>query len=231
MLQIGVKRLRRLWPSASIGVLTESPSNLALFCPEAKPIPRSGRDVWLGDNPILGGINRLLPRSAARSASTLNRALRLRYPDAFRRLMHLRLGIRDRGNVRPQVDAFIEAIKHADLFVVCGAGGFTDSSRAWNISTLNTIEEAVQRKIPVVMFGQGMGPLNDILVQRRARKVLPKVSLLSLRGGRDGKKLAESMGLNPTRLIVTGDEAVELAYQARATKAGEAVGINLRAAF
>jgi polysaccharide pyruvyl transferase WcaK-like protein len=230
MLQIGVKRLQRLWPSASIAVLTESPTNLALFCPEAKALPRSGRDVWLADNAVLGGFGRLLPRAASRTAGRLNRALRLRCPDTFRRLMHLRLCIRDRVNVRPQVDDFVEAIKHADLFVVCGAGGFTDSTRAWNISTLNTIEEALQRKVPVVMFGQGMGPLSDFLVQRRARKILPKTSLLSLRGGRGEKEVAESLGLNPARLLVTGDEAVELAYEARRSKAGEAVGINLRVA-
>jgi colanic acid/amylovoran biosynthesis protein len=121
-------------------------------------------------------------------------------------------------------------MKHADLFVVCGAGGFTDATREWNISTLNTVEEAIQRKVPVAMFGQGLGPLTDVHVQRRARRVLPKVSLLSLRGARGGDVLAQRFGLSPSQLVTTGDEAVELAYKARARKPGQAVGINIRVA-
>ncbi len=230
MLQVAVTRLLRLWPSACIDVLTESPGNLAAYCPGTKPLPRAGRDLWVGDSAIFGGFDRLLPRAASVGLSGLSRTLRLRCPDAFRRLMHLRLAIRDRRNVGPQVDAFIEAMSHADLFVVCGAGGFTDSAGAWNASTLNTLEEAIQRKVSAVMFGQGMGPLNDLQVQNRARRVLPEVSLFTLRGARGGQELAESLGLNPARLLTTGDEAVELAYEARAREAGEAVGINLRVA-
>jgi len=230
MLQVAYQRLRELWPSASIEVLTESSTNLALFCPEAKPLPRSGRDLWVGENAILGGFERLLPPGASLASAGFSRSFRLRYPAAFRLLTHLRLAIRDRRNVRPSVNSFLVSLKHADLFVVCGAGGFTDSTREWNISTLNTVEEAIQRNVPVVMFGQGMGPLNDLRVQCRARKVLPKVRLLSLRGARGGQAVAERLGVNPSQLVTTGDEAVELAYNARARESGHAVGINLRVA-
>jgi len=121
-------------------------------------------------------------------------------------------------------------MRHADLFVVCGAGGFTDSTREWNIATLNTVEEAIRRNIPVVMFGQGMGPLNDSQVQRRARQVLPKVRLLSLRGARGGEAVAQYLGMQASQLLTTGDEAVELAYDAKALESGQAVGVNLRVA-
>lgn len=144
--------------------------------------------------------------------------------------MYLRLAIRDRGNVSPDVNAFLEAMEHADLFVVCGSGGFTDYTRDWNISTLNTVEEAVQRNIPVVMFGQGLGPLNDRDILKRARKVLPKVSLLTLRGSRGGSVVAQSLGLSSSQILTTGDEAVEIAYETRKKEPGRAVGINLRAA-
>ncbi len=227
MLQVGVKRLQELWPAARVDVLTESATNLALFCPGANPLPREGRDFWVGDNAIWGNFERILPWATARRVS---RVFRLRCPDAFRRLVRLRLRLRDRRNVRPQVDAFIEAMNAADLFVVCGAGGFTDSSRDWNILTLNTIEEAIQRKVPVAMFGQGMGPLDDFHVQRRAREVLPGVSLLGLREGRSGPTVARSFGISPSQIMITGDEAVELAYGARRAEPGEAVGVNLRVA-
>ncbi len=230
MLQVAVSRLRRIWPSASLEVLTGCPANLALFCPDAKPVPRAGRDLWIGDNAIIGGFDRLLPRATSVGLSGLSRALRLRCPAGFRLLMYLRLAIRDRGNVSPDVNAFLEAMEHADLFVVCGSGGFTDDTRDWNISTLNTVEEAVQRNIPVVMFGQGLGPLNDRDILKRARKVLPKVSLLTLRGSRGGSVVAQSLGLSSSQILTTGDEAVEIAYETRKKEPGRAVGINLRAA-
>jgi polysaccharide pyruvyl transferase WcaK-like protein len=230
MLQVGVRRLQRLWPSARIEVLTESPSHLALFCPGTSSLPRAGRDLWIGNQAIIGGFDRLLPQAAAIGLSNLSRTCRLRYPVAFRSLADLRLTIRDRRNVRPDVDVFLEAMEHADLFVVCGAGGFTDDTRQWNISILDTIEEAVQRNIPVVMFGQGLGPLSDPDILARARKVLPKVAFITLRGGRGGSSLAESLGVDSSRILTTGDEAVEIAYEAREKEPGQAIGINLRVA-
>jgi polysaccharide pyruvyl transferase WcaK-like protein len=230
MLQVGVRRLQRLWPAAQIEVLTESPVALALFCPGAKSLPRAGRDLWIEDNAIFRGFDRLLPRAVSVGLSDLGRFFRLRFPGTYRLLMDLRLSIRDRRNVRPKVNAFLEALEDADLFVVCGAGGFTDDSRQWNISTLDTLEEAIRRKIPVVMFGQGLGPLNDPDVIGRARKVLPKVSLLTLRGARGGSDVAKALGLNSSQTPTTGDEAVEIAYDAKEKEPGHAIGINLRIA-
>jgi colanic acid/amylovoran biosynthesis protein len=132
--------------------------------------------------------------------------------------------------VRPDINVFVKALEDADLFVVCGAGGFTDDTRDWNISILDTIEEAIQRNIPVVMFGQGFGPLSDSDILGRMRKILPKVSLITLRGGRGSSALALSLGVNSSQILITGDEAVEMAYEARQQEQGQAVGINLRVA-
>ncbi len=230
MLQVAVRRLRCLWPSARIEVLTESPTNLALFCAEARPLPRAGRDLWIGDDAIIGGFDRLLPRAVSIGLRDLTRVCRRRFPGTFRSILDSRLSIRDRGNIRPDVNAFLEAMEYADLFVVCGAGGFTDATRQWNISTLDSIEEANRRKIPVVMFGQGLGPLSDREVLAQARKILPKVSVFTLRGGRGGSAVAQSLGLSSSRTLTTGDEAVEIAYEGREKDLGSAVGINLRVA-
>lgn len=230
MLQVGVRRVQRLWPSAQIEVLTESPTNLERFCPGAQALPRAGRDLWIAENAIMGGFDRLLPRNLSAAVGGLGRACRLRYPVTFRTLLDLRLAIRDGRNVRGDLDAFFEALEHADLFIVCGAGGFTDATREWNESILNTIKEAIQRNIPVVMFGQGLGPISDPDIVSAARRILPKVSLLTLRGGRGGSVVAQSFGLNSSQILTTGDEAVEIAYEAREDEPGHAVGINLRVA-
>ena len=81
---------------------------------------------------------------------------------------------------------FMEALHNTDLLAVCGSGGFADSCQKWNLSVLGTMEAAIRRGIPVVMFGQGMGPLRDPIVLSRAKEVLPRVALITLRGSRGG---------------------------------------------
>lgn len=230
MLQVGVSRLQRLWPSARVEVLTESPTDLALFCPGTKALPRAGRDMWIAENALMGSLSRRVPRSVSVAVSDLGRVCRLRHPASFRSLLKLRLSVRDGNNVRADVDAFLNAMEHANLFIVCGAGGFTNTSREWNQSTLNTLEEAIQRKISVAMFGQGLGPLSDPDIMAAAGRILPKVRLLTLRGGRGGSDVAKSLGLDLSQIATTGDEAVEMAYEAREQSPGHAVGINLRVA-
>ena len=68
--------------------------------------------------------------------------------------------------------------------LICGAGGFYDGCRGWNMDILDFIEASIQRNIPVVLLGQGFGPLSDPLVLKRAAKILPLVSFITLRGGR-----------------------------------------------
>ena len=81
------------------------------------------------------------------------------------------------------------------------------------------------------MFGQGMGPLerSDGLVQGESMS-FRESALITLRGSRGGLPLLESIGVTPARVLTTGDEAIELAYAARAKEPGNAVGINLRVA-
>ncbi|MGA8151703.1 MAG: polysaccharide pyruvyl transferase family protein [Terriglobales bacterium] len=230
MLQVAVSRLLSLWPDSQVQVLTESAIDLVRYCPGAKPLPRAGCMCWVGDQILLGQHHRFLPRRASNGLSALKRAVRLGWPALVESLIDLRLSFRDRNHRRGDFKTFLEALKTADLLVVCGSGGFADSCREWNLSTLGTMEAAISRGIPVVMFGQGMGPLTDPIVLSRAKEVLPRVALVTLRGNRGGPSLLESIGVTPMRIKTTGDEAIELAYEARVKEPGSAVGINLRVA-
>lgn len=230
MLQVAVRRLQRLWPSAVISVLTDSPEGLNRFCPGTKPLSRAGRDRWIGESFAFGRLHNYLPHGAASALHSATKALERNLPRLLRAIVGLRLRVRDNEHVRDDVVGFLAAMESADLLVVCGAGGFTDNSREWNLTTLGTLQTAIRRNIPVAMFGQGMGPLSDAHVLARAKAVLPAVGLITLRGGRGGQSLAESLGVAPSRVQVTGDEAVELAYEARPAQLGHALGVNLRVA-
>jgi polysaccharide pyruvyl transferase WcaK-like protein len=229
MLQVAVARLLDLWPDGRIEVLTDSPANLARYCPGAVPLSRAGSMCWVGDRLLLGHYHRFLPKPVSAGLSRLKRIVRLRWPSFLELLIRTRLVVRDRNCSRNELTGFLEALKEADLLVVCGAGGFADSCQVWNTSVLDTMETAIRRGIPVVMFGQGIGPLSDPVTLSRARDVLPGVTLITLRGTRGGQALLETIG-RPREVRTTGDEAVELAYSARANEHGSAVGINLRVA-
>ncbi|HWZ29117.1 MAG TPA: polysaccharide pyruvyl transferase family protein [Gemmatimonadales bacterium] len=230
MLQVAVRRLQRLWPSASISVLTDSGDSLKRHCPGAKPLSRAGRDRWIGDSFAFGRLHKLLPRGAASALRTVTDTLERHLPKLLRAMVVLRLRVQDSEHIREDVAEFLKAMESADLFVVCGAGGFTDSSKEWTLTTLGTLETAIRRNVPIAMFGQGIGPLSDADVLSRAKRVLPAVKLITLRGGRGGQALAESLGVGPSRAPVTGDEAVELAYESRPAALGHALGVNLRVA-
>ena len=230
MLQVAVKRLQTLWPSASIEVLTESPDNLRKYCPGAKPLTRAGRNRWIGDSFLLGRFHKLLPRLISSRLSGFAKTLEQKWPLLLNAMVRLRLRIRDDENIGPDLMAFLEAMGNADLFVVCGAGGFADDCREWNMTTLAAMETAIQREIPVAMFGQAIGPLNDLDVLHKMKSILPQINLITLRGGRDGLDLLKSLGVDTSQIETTGDEAIELAYEARSEIPGNGLGVNLRIA-
>ncbi len=126
------------------------------------------------------------------------------------------------------VATFTRSLDNADLLLICGAGGFYDGSQSWNMEMLDLIEACIQRNIPAVMFGQGFGPLSDPLVLKRAAKILPHVSFITLRGGRGSFDLLRSLGVSQEKVETTGDEALELAYESRSRECGQALGINIR---
>jgi colanic acid/amylovoran biosynthesis protein len=124
--------------------------------------------------------------------------------------------------------AFTRALQNADLLLICGAGGFYDGCQAWNLDILDLLEAAIQRNTPVVMLGQGFGPVSDPFVLERAAKVLPLVNLITLRGGRGSLAFLRSLGVAESKVQTTGDEALELAYESRSDERGRGLGINFR---
>jgi len=228
MLQVAVTRLKKLWPTGSIEVFTEQPDSLAAYCPGTKPIPCSGRHLWFSDRVLLGRYHRFLPKTVSLYLTRLKRALGRRRPALVGALIDLRLRLKGRGN--GDTRGFLAAMAGADLVVVTGAGGFSDQSPAWNTTLLNTLDMAFQAGTPAAMFGQGLGPLEDLETLARASVILPRVSLITLRESKSSLPLLQSLGVASDHILATGDEAIELAYETRPTRPGNGVGVNLRVA-
>ena len=228
MLQIAVDRLHKLFPNACLEVLTDSAEGLARFCPAAKPLNNRGRALWFANGVLLGRYSHLAPMWIMDLLVGLKRTIRSRFPNLLRAILIKRLKDRNRPGDAESVAVFTRSLQKADMVLICGAGGFHDGCRVWSLEILDLIEAAIQRKTPVVMLGQGLGPLSDSLVLKRAAKVLPLVDFITLREGRGSFSILRSLGVAESKVQTTGDEAVELAYDSRAVEPGRSLGIGLR---
>lgn len=232
MLQVAVTRLRAFWPAACIQVITEEPAALSAACPDVQPLSPHGKRIWFQDRyllSLLGRFHPLLPTPAAQRVRDLEFALRQRYPLLAKRMIQakMRLFRLDTDHLRD----FAEAVLRANLVVASGAGNLTDSFfPPGGITALDTLEVALRHGIPTALFGQGLGPIENPRLRARARAVLPRVSLIALREQRAGLPLLNALSVSPDRVLVTGDDAIEMAYAARPAQTGTAIGINLRVA-
>ena len=166
----------------------------------------------------------------SRSAfSRAQRVLRRKAPGAAHRLVRVRAAL-GRRDTQP-VDEFLHALYDADIFVSSGAGAFNDEFASLAISILDLLQMAKEAGAVTAVLGHGVGPMTEPALLRRAREVLPGIDLLTLREGVGGKPLLASLGVAADRILVTGDDAVELAYAGRRDgDAGHHLGFNLRMA-
>jgi colanic acid/amylovoran biosynthesis protein len=228
MMQIAVARLSELWPRAEIGVITSRPDRLLRFCPSVAPISAELRNDWLSGRSLIGGLHRKLPLRISIPLQRLEKILWFRCPVVTDLSVRLKAMIKRRPV--PSPSSFRKRVTGADLLVVSGAGMLNDAFADSACPLLDELEFALQAGVPVVAFGQGVGPITDPDLLARARSVLPRLMLISLREGFTGLPILESFGVPRDRIYVTGDDAIELAYRLRPDVLGGRIGINLRLA-
>jgi colanic acid/amylovoran biosynthesis protein len=158
----------------------------------------------------------------------LERYLGRHWPSLAERILEPRLTWL--GNGDRDLRCFLDAVATADLVVVVGMGGITDAFPEFASDLLHTLELAMECGALTVMVGQGIGPLKDPTLLALAEAVLPRVDFISLREERAGGPLLRTLGVSPDRVMTTGDDAIELAYQLRSKGLGDGLGISLRAA-
>ena len=78
------------------------------------------------------------------------------------------------------------------------------------------------------MLGQGLGPIETPSLRRVARDVLRRLDLLALRERLSGLPLLKELRVPLERVVVTGDDAIELARRYASGTAGDGIGINMR---
>ena len=213
MLEVAITRLSGLFPHASINVLSDVPGSFPRWAPHVHPVAAAGRHAYvarairarvegLGPPFPSGRVGRWLQRFSGAAA----------------------------GRRRAEIQAFIDGVSQADLVIATGMGGITDAFAEYASGVLTTFELAIRHGAVTAMMGQGMGPLADAALVAHAREILPKIDLIALREELAGKPLLRALGVSADRVVTTGDDAIEVAYERRAAKIGHGLGINLRAA-
>jgi polysaccharide pyruvyl transferase WcaK-like protein len=232
MLTVAVSRLRELWPSARIRVLTSAPELVARHCGAVETVPVDGRRQFLAEH-LLGRADRWIPGDGWHR---VEESLRFRRPELFNRSASLKQRLRGRTHETQanDIEAFVDAVRSADLLVVNGAGILNDSFADHARAILATIDLAVRRGVPAALVGQGIGPIDSIELRRRASEVLPRAELIAVRESLASVPILESLGVDPSRIVVTGDDAIELALERTNRRNSPArvpaVGVNVRVA-
>ena len=226
MLQGVVQRLKELYPDATIEVFTSAPEKLAQFCPQASPINLSGRTIWYF--PLIGRLFNFFSPEKQKLWWKWEWYLRHNQPRLVAALMQLKL------KARPQetkaLKSFFATLDSADLVVASGGGYITDEFSELAATVLGVLGMAQSLGKPTVMLGHGLGPLKDPYLRSFAQSVLPKVNFITLREKRASMPLLQSLGVSSEGVLVTGDEAIKLAYSARCQELGTEIGVNLRLA-
>lgn len=228
MLQSAVARLAGLWPDAAIAVITGRPQALARLCPGVQAVPADAVREWAADRYLFGHLETHIPSPARAPLSSMERALRRRWPQGATRLAcaRWRLGGHDPAPLREG----LAAIARADLLFVCGQGTLADAAAARAHGLLGLMEGARALGVPAVLVGQGIGPIHDPALRTRTGRVLRHAAFVGLREGRFGPTLLTTLGVDAARTFVTGDDAVELAWTAHPAVPGDGIGVNVRIA-
>ncbi|MHC4692610.1 MAG: polysaccharide pyruvyl transferase family protein, partial [Planctomycetota bacterium] len=122
------------------------------------------------------------------------------------------------------LNEFLTSLSQADLVAASGGGYITDVFENDAMRFLSVLDIAIQSGKPTALFGHGIGPLRSPRLLTKAKTVLPFVDLIALREKRAGLPILESLGVASDRVTTTGDDAIELAYEARTEKLGTKIG-------
>ena len=227
MMQVCVSRLATLWPGARIGIVTQAPERLAVFCPNATPIIESGKEYWFDDQLFGTGLN-FLPSALQAAVRGSETSLRDHWPITISSLLATKRRLK--GKDSKGLSGFVKALVDSDLVVASGMGMVNDEFRDRALQMLATLEMANQQAIPTAMLCQGIGPVNDPGLLATMKKVLPKARVISLRESVHGRQVLKSINSPSDRIILAGDDGLQLAFDNRANSMGGSIGVNLRVA-
>ncbi len=238
LLEVPLARLRRRWPEASLEVLSISPHFCKVYLPGTTPI--SPYDL-LEKGKRLEAAHRFVPRPVWQLLFEARERLRQAKGSNADTTAHSPKPHHEQAETTsespmPPKDAPIPvAVRYGriadyDLYMPTGGGYMCDFDQRFLYSMFDRLEAAVAHGVTAVMVGQGIGPIEDPNLRARASQVLPLLDYILIREERVARPLLELLNVPPEKAIMTGDDAIELAYAARKSSLGTGIGLSLRIA-
>lgn len=250
LLEVAMNRLRRFWPEAQFDVLSISPHFCHTYLPGTRPVFPHNLELAASK---LDTIRRFVPQPMWRSLFELRELLHAQTGIALtpgvlssvklplhrqaQSAVHQGSGeIVHEGSLQ-EATAEIQGAQAVnprlceyDLYLATGGGYMCDTDKRFLMPLLDRMKAAVEQGIPAVMVGQGVGPIDDVELIDKAKEVLPLLDYILIREEQIARPLLESFGVSNSRVMMTGDDAIELGYQIRCTKQGQGIGLSLRTA-
>jgi len=246
LLQVAVERFKKFWPDASLEITTFAPHVLKLYFPGTKPVSPNGQHDWFKHPESFQKAHKLVPPFIWRFLLEIRETIWYRWPNLKQNLIIRKIKscfikmpqttsdtsvIADPSIKEQQKEDkadYNAVVSGYDLMVATGSQYLTDIAKEAGIGVLDRLEAAIKLGIPTAMVGQGIGPIDDPELYKRAKAVLPKVSLICVRERLEAPRLLDALGVDSARVMMTGDDALELVYRSRADSLGSGIGISLR---
>ena len=208
---VAIRRLRRLWPDAEIGLLTDEATQAELYFPGTTAVAYSGGGGW----PTGAGVGLLTADEPEYGLD--GKPLNTGTP---------RLGERfDEPQLR--TTAVPRGTSEADLVICAGGVDFTDRAAEQVTRSLAVMEAALRAGARVAMFSQSFGPLEHPDLLARAAEVLPHVEVITVRDGIHSPRVLGLVGVPANRISVTGDDILDLAPPDASVVMENELGINV----
>jgi len=212
MLEVLIDRVRASHPETQFSVFARDAERVRSLDRAVEQIPVEQKRAW--------AIFRSVALAVRRAVPALDWLVRKRTPWWYESILRFKA----RSLVNPEV------LEKADIVLVSGGGFITDVfvGQAWPV--LERLSAADKQHIPFALVGQGIGPLRDPALVQKAREVLPHAKLIAIRETRHSLPLLLELGVSPKQIVVTGDDAIEPAYEGRQDSTGTLLGVNFRVA-
>ena len=234
LLEVTRTRFRMFWAQARFDVLSISPYFCQVYLDDVNPVAPENFSERQGR---LTAIFKLIPKPIWRLVFELREQLKREKTGEL--TSTVKDGGPDQANVNLEAEVgesgvgaadLYPAMGQYDLYVPTGGGYLCDSDKRFLFALFDRLEAAHAKGVLTVMVGQGIGPLEDLELRKRASEVLPKLDYLLTREEKLTRPLLDSLGVPAEKVLMTGDDAIEPAYLARKEKIGTGIGLSLRVA-
>lgn len=230
MLKVAAERLTGYCHNAEVYVVSNAPQLLTESCPNVKSVHPALRDDWFKVGKYLSRFYSIPAHTPTKFLTRIEKKIYCQCPPVVKQAIKIRSAKRRVNYSVNEVYSFGKLFYSTDLVVASGGGYIADAFK-WQIKgLLDVLELAIIFGIPTALFGQGIGPVHDPGLSNRLKRILPNVTYIALREDQLSKFYVDKFAVNPERYCVTGDDAIELAYNTHPEKIGNGIGVNLRIA-